>query len=417
MHLVVNTAGSLLRAEQDDLEAEIVRSLRLFGRELQLETLNVCMLKGQRLVNLGQWRASSDWIIPALEIDLERAIWWRKRLREPREIIIDAASKLPLEATYEQHLLSSRKIQSLAAFPLLQDGLLCGYLIAEDRQAVDRWSPERMSTLDLLANLLGAALVQRARDRTLIDRARTAQRHTDRQSQLLTTFAHELRAPLTAVTGYAEMVATGLAGPISDQQADYLADLLASAQHMSELIQNTLQLARLDCGDVSLTLTHFLIVDMLQDALRHAVPRAQSLGITLVPELPDSGERVFGDRQKLTQLVTNLLDNALKFTPGSGRITLRLGMSADHYDIEVEDTGIGIPESDQQRIFERFEQFPGREPLHGSSGVGLGLTLVKRLAELHEGAVTLSSTPGQGSCFRVTLKRRPVPSALGIRPL
>ncbi len=218
-------------------------------------------------------------------------------------------------------------------------------------------------------------------------------------------FAHELRAPLTAIIGYTEMLQSQLAGPVNEQQGEFLDDLLRSAHHMSVLITDTLNLARLEGGELSLRLKTFDVVEMLDVCLRQVLPRATSLQIELRAELPEGPAIVTGDRHRLIQLVVNLLDNAVKFTPAGGAIVLALTLREHDYDIVVRDTGIGIPEPDQGRIFRRFEQLGEERALRENEGIGLGLALVKKLTELHRGDILVESVPERGSCFRVRLPR------------
>ena len=414
--LLLNISNALLRADLDTLDAEIDRSLQLVGRELGVDAMSVCMVEQNRLVNRAHWRATNGWIEPPLDIDLTQAQWLRGQLDGSADVVADRLADIPsTEARHELRVFAARKVASLIAAALPGPDGAQGYLFVEVLEQERAWERDHVAIIRMLATSLGAAWDQRRHALAVIDRERRALTGERRQNQLLTMFAHELRAPLTAIIGYAEMIKELSSGPDGKKQKQYVGDLLDKAHHMSTFISDTLSLARIDGGEVSLMLTRFDIVDVLRSATRQVIPRAKNLAIELETSVPDETHYVFGDRNKLTQLVTNLLDNALKFTPQSGKVALALTIRDDDYDIEVADTGVGIGERDQQRIFRSFEQLASAAQHDSEPGVsiGLGLTLVKRLAELHEGDVFVNSTPNRGSSFRVTLKRRPTPPAPG----
>ena len=414
MQILLNIGNAFMRADVDALDAEIARSLQLVGREIQVDAMAVCVADGFKLGNRAEWHGKDGWLEPPLEIDLNLGRFLRSQFAAGMEIIANRLDELPGDASYELRLFAARNTASLVAMPLPSAADTRGYLFAEVLDTPRPWQREHLSLLTAFAEQVGAALERRAQHMAVVEREQAAREGERRQNQLLTMFAHELRAPLTAIIGYAEMIKELSSGPDARRQKQYVGDLLDSAHHMSTFISDTLSLARIDGGEVSLMLTRFDIVDLLHGAVRQVVPRAKGLAIEVDCNLPEGTHYVYGDRSKLTQLVTNLLDNALKFTPQTGKVRLRLKVRDDEYDIEVIDTGIEMPESEQKRIFRRFEQLAPSE-LTGEArfGVGLGLTLVKRLAELHEGDVFVDSTPNQGSSFRVTLKRRPTPPTPG----
>lgn len=411
--LIVNISSALMRADLATIDAELTRSLQLVGRQLNVDAMSLCVVEGKLLKNTARWRASKGWLDPPLDVDLNQAKFVRSQFEDNRDIVADTLSNLPNDAHYERALFSSRHVASMAAVPVPGIVNPHGYVIAEALETPRPWKRGQLALLDMFASTVGAVIERRIYYRKLVERERMAREAERRQNQILTVFAHELRAPLTAIIGYSEMIAELSSGPDAEQQKRYLRDLLDSAHNMSAFISDTLSLARIDGGEVSLMLTRFDIVEVIKGAVRQVMPRARSSSLQISSELPEPGEHVRGDRSKITQLVTNLLDNALKFTPQKGKVTVRLTVREHDYDIEVTDTGIGIAKQDQNRIFHRFEQLPNPASHGRSSGIGLGLALVKRLAELHEGDVFVDSTPKKGSSFRVTMKRRPTPPKPG----
>ena len=416
--LLLDIGNAFMRADFEALDAEITRSLQRVGRAVSADIMSLCVVVGPKLASRFEWHDREGWSEPPLEFDLNLARWLNEQLDASGEFVAGKLPDLPREAGYEVRLLASREVAAVAGIPLPRpangSSTPRGYLIAQVVDEPKEWEPEHVALLGAFCELLGAVLDRRARHKSIIEKELAARDGERRQNQLLTMFAHELRAPLTAIIGYAEMIKELSSGPDARKQKQYVGDLLESAHHMSTFISDTLSLARIDGGEVSLMLTRFDIVDLLRGAVRQVVPRVKGLAIELSVELPEGVHYVFGDRSKLTQLVTNLLDNALKFTPQSGKVCLSLAVRDEEYDIEVTDTGVGMPASDQKRIFRRFEQVAASAGHSDSKvGVGLGLTLVKRLAELHEGDVFVYSMPQEGSSFRVTLKRRPTPPAPG----
>ncbi|MEM9488993.1 MAG: HAMP domain-containing sensor histidine kinase [Myxococcota bacterium] len=402
-----------MRADLDTHEAELVRGLTLIGRELGIDIMSVLGRDSSALVNRAEWRAAAGGVEPPLEVDLNLASWLRGQLSGSAEVVVDNLDELPKEAHYAIRLFMMRNTTAMAALPLPGAMHTHGYLVMEFIDRPHTWEREELAIGHALAELIGSAMERQVQQQAMLARQKAARAGERSQNQLLTMFAHELRAPLTAIIGYAEMISELSSGPDAKRQKQYVKDLLDSAHHMSTFISDTLSLARIDGGEVSMMLTRFDVVELVQGAIRQVVPRSKSLAIGLETELPDGAHYVYGDRSKLTQLITNLLDNAIKFTTHKGKVRLALTVRDDDYDVEITDTGIDLDEPDQKRIFRRFEQMD----LHtasGRPGPGLGLALVKRLADLHEGEVFVDSAPDhRGSSFRVTLRRRPNPPAPG----
>jgi signal transduction histidine kinase len=223
-----------------------------------------------------------------------------------------------------------------------------------------------------------------------------ASRH---QSEFLTMVSHEFRTPLTSIITFTELLLDDAAGHVNQEQKEYLTDVLESSQRLLHMINDLLDLSRLDAGKVRLFREVLDIRDLARDAERTVRPLAERNGITLTMAVPEHLPLVEADPLRISQVLLNLLSNAIKFTPRDGRVEISARVDGAFIEVSVEDTGIGIAPEDRERVFEKFSQAGRDRP----EGTGLGLPLAKSLVELHGGYMWLESAPGQGSTFRFTL--------------
>jgi len=230
------------------------------------------------------------------------------------------------------------------------------------------------------------------------------------KSVFLVTISHELRTPLTSIMGYAEMLSEGLAGALGDEQAEYVRIILSKGESLMGLINSVMDLTRLEDGRLRLELQTFSLVALLEDARSTLGPQAHKKGLKLSVEAdPVAGVQVVGDRERLKQLLVNLLANAVKFTPTGGRVALRAmapgyqaALGREGVCLEVVDTGPGIPPAYAELIFQSFYQVDSTNTrAHG--GAGLGLAIAKGIAEAHGGQVRLEQRDQPGACFVVLL--------------
>ncbi len=234
----------------------------------------------------------------------------------------------------------------------------------------------------------------------LYEAVETASRH---KSEFLANMSHELRTPLNAIIGFSQVLKDEMFGPLNARQSEYVGDVLTSGQHLLSLINDILDLAKVEAGRMELQPSTFVLPTLLENALSLMRERATRQGITLTGDVDPSLELLEGDERKIKQVLFNLLTNAVKFTPAGGSVTLAARPDGDDVAISVRDTGVGISPADQARIFEEFYQAgAGRT----QEGTGLGLALTRRLVEVHGGRLTVESALGEGSTFTVTLPRR-----------
>jgi signal transduction histidine kinase len=231
----------------------------------------------------------------------------------------------------------------------------------------------------------------------LYDELETASRH---KSDFLATMSHELRTPLNAIIGFSEVLREQMFGELNEQQLAYTDDVLGAGRHLLSLINDVLDLAKIEAGRMELEPTEISIRDLLASSVAMHSEGAQRGGIALDLASVPAEISVVADERRLRQVVFNLLSNAIKFTPPEGTVDVSARAENGVVEIAVADTGPGIPAEDQAMIFEEFEQSAsGKE----AEGTGLGLPLSRKLVELHDGRLWVESEVGRGSTFRFTL--------------
>jgi signal transduction histidine kinase len=219
--------------------------------------------------------------------------------------------------------------------------------------------------------------------------------------------SHEFRTPLNAILGYTSMLLQGVSGELSPHQKRSLTRVDSNAQHLLALINDILDISRIEAGKMPLTLTEFDLPGLIAEVMAEVEPIIARSRLAVTAELEKDLPVVRADRQKVKQIVINLLTNALKFTPhGSVRVVTTHRRERDLIAIAVADTGIGIAEDDRERIFEDFRQADS-STTRAYGGAGLGLSICRRLAVMLDGQITVESRPGAGSTFTFVVPRRP----------
>jgi signal transduction histidine kinase/CheY-like chemotaxis protein len=226
-----------------------------------------------------------------------------------------------------------------------------------------------------------------------------ANRH---KSEFLANMSHELRTPLNAIIGFSEVLLEKMFGELNDKQAEYLNDILSSGKYLLSLINDILDLSKIEAGKLELEPSVVDLRRLLEGSLVMVKERAMAHGIRLSLEITDDLDTVIGDERKIKQILFNLLSNAVKFTPDKGKVGITAARTGEVIRIAVWDTGVGIAAQDQQRIFEEFQQI-GQGLTGKTEGTGLGLALTKRFVELHGGTIGVESSVGNGSTFTFTL--------------
>jgi signal transduction histidine kinase len=230
------------------------------------------------------------------------------------------------------------------------------------------------------------------------------------KSEFLANMSHELRTPLNAIIGFSEVLVERMFGDLTPKQEDYLRDIHSSGHHLLSLINDILDLSKIEAGRMDLELTRFDLTGAIDNALTLVRERALRNGLALsLKAAQDLGDWV-ADERKVKQILVNLLSNAVKFTPQGGRIDVSARRGNGCIEIAVADTGIGIAPEDQKKVFEEFRQ-AGSDHLKKAEGTGLGLALSRKFVEMHGGSITLQSEVGRGSTFTFTLPEKNLEAA------
>ena len=216
--------------------------------------------------------------------------------------------------------------------------------------------------------------------------------------------SHELRTPLNAIIGFSEVLSERLFGEINEKQAEYLGDILQSGQHLLSLINDILDLSKIEAGRMELELTEFDLSGLVDNTMTLVRERAVRHGIALGRAIDERLGTIHADERKVKQVLLNLLSNALKFTPDGGKIDVRAALSNDMAEISVTDTGVGIAPEDQATVFEEFRQVGTAS--RKVEGTGLGLAISRKFIELHGGRIWVKSQVGSGSTFAFSLPLR-----------
>ncbi|MBN1273914.1 MAG: diguanylate cyclase [Candidatus Aminicenantes bacterium] len=224
------------------------------------------------------------------------------------------------------------------------------------------------------------------------------------KSEFISTVSHELRTPLTIIREGVSLINDKIFGDINRQQSDILVDVLESVDRLTKIINDLLSISRIESGKLKLQREEVDTADLINNIVRAFGIKAQSKKITFESKLRDSLPNIFGDKDRLMQVLTNLIGNAIKFTPEKGRITIEAKTVGDAVEISVSDTGIGITRDDIPKVFDRFQQF-GRTPGPGERGTGLGLAISKDIVELHGGRIWITSEVNKGSVFSFIIPR------------
>jgi two-component system, NtrC family, sensor kinase len=242
--------------------------------------------------------------------------------------------------------------------------------------------------------------------RELDEKSRELEAASRHKSEFLANMSHELRTPLNAILGFSQVLRERMVGDLNEKQEEYLDDILTSANHLLALINDILDLSKVEAGQVELDVASFSLREALERGVVMVRERATKDGVqvalTAVPEV----DVVNGDERRIRQVIFNLLSNAVKFTPPGGAVDVSAARVNGEITVSVADTGPGIAADDQERIFEEFQQTEAG--VQQREGTGLGLALSKRLVELHGGRIWVESEPGKGSTFAFTLPARSV---------
>jgi signal transduction histidine kinase len=323
------------------------------------------------------------------------------RAAETREPIQVADIAAP--GAYQSHIrdtLLGAGYRALLSVPLLREGEIIGSL-SLNRHTPGEFPQEAVEVLKTFATQSALAIQNARLFREIADKSGQLEAASRHKSEFLANMSHELRTPLNAIIGFSEILAERMFGDINEKQTEYLQDILESGRHLLSLINDILDLSKIEAGRMELELSEFDLPQAIDNALILVRERASRRGIRLGSTIDPRLAKIDGDERKVKQVLLNLLSNALKFTPEGGRIDVGARLDGDIAEVSVADTGIGIAPEDQAAVFEEFRQVGTADKK--AEGTGLGLALSRKFIELHGGKIWVKSQIGAGSTFTFTL--------------
>jgi signal transduction histidine kinase len=299
------------------------------------------------------------------------------------------------ESRLRENLIASG-IRAILAVPMVREDRLIGCL-AVTRNHPGEFAAETIELLRTFATQSALAIQNARLFREIEEKSRQLEVASQHKSEFLANMSHELRTPLNAIIGFSEVLTDRMFGELNEKQEEYLKDIYASGTHLLSLINDILDLSKIEAGRMELELTDFHLPTALDNALTLVRERAGRRGIALHTSIDKRLGEIQGDERKIRQVLLNLLSNAIKFTPEGGRIDVGAVPKDGCVEVSVTDTGVGIAPEDQERVFEEFRQVGTAEKK--AEGTGLGLTLCRKFVELHGGRIWVKSQVGAGSIF------------------
>jgi signal transduction histidine kinase len=293
--------------------------------------------------------------------------------------------------------------RALLVVPLTRDNHLLGGL-AVNRKSTGEFDADVISLLKTFATQSALAIQNARLFREIELKGRQLETASQHKSEFLANMSHELRTPLNAIIGFSEVLSERLFGEMNEKQAEYVRDITESGRHLLSLINEILDLSKIEAGRMELDVAEFDLGTAIGNTLTLVRERAERRGIRLGCAIDDGVTTIHADERKVKQVLLNLLSNALKFTPEGGAIDVRARATDDMVEVAVTDTGVGIAPGDLETVFEEFRQVGSTSKK--IEGTGLGLAISRKFIELHGGKIRVTSTPGTGSTFAFTLPRR-----------
>ncbi len=337
-------------------------------------------------------------------IPLDGASGVGRCILESRVIHIPDTEVASVEFPKSQELALAQGYRSVLCVPLTREGKAIGVL-SVIRPTAGAFTEKEIALLSTFADQAVIAIENVRLFNDIQDKGRQLEIANRHKSEFLANMSHELRTPLNAIIGFSEVLGERYFGELNPKQLEYANDIHSSGKHLLSLINDILDLSKIEAGRMELDLAEFDMPSALQNAMTLVRERAQRHGIKLDLNTDPALGQFYADERKFKQIMLNLLSNAVKFTPEGGRVGVTAKPNGTAVEIAVADSGVGIAPADQEAIFEEFKQV-GSDYTKKAEGTGLGLALTKRFIELHGGTIRVISAPGKGSTFTFTLPIR-----------
>jgi len=355
------------------------------------------LIEGDTLRHLASKGPSPEAVMAINTLPINRDSVSGRALLERRTIQVPDMLAEGAEYPLSQEIARRYGHRTVVVSPLYREGQPFGTILLR-RNEIRAFTDRDLSLLQTFADQAVIAIENVRLFNEIQDKSRQLEIANKHKSEFLANMSHELRTPLNAIIGFSEVLLERLFGELNAKQDDYLKDIHSSGLHLLSLINDILDLSKIEAGRMELAPSPFNLAAALSNAMTLVRERAQQHGIALDLQVDPTLGEITADERKFKQIVVNLLSNAVKFTPDGGRIDVAARQDEGHVIIAVHDTGIGIAAQDQAAVFEEFRQV-GRDYTNKQEGTGLGLALTKRFVELHGGRIWLESEPGKGSTF------------------
>lgn len=353
---------------------------------------------------------------------------YRERYRKGFVLAIDDVETVSTMSSCLVDFLRRMQVRAKLVIPIVVQKELWGLLIAHQCFQARQWQDSEKSFLQRIAEHLAIAIYQAKlyaqvqqqkqtleerviqRTQELRDVLTVAEAANRAKTEFLAAMSHELRTPLTCIIGMSETLLKWSFGDLSEKQRSYLNTIHNSGEHLLELVNDVLDLSQIEAGKTVLNIAEFSLSEVARRSLRTLQEKAhlKQLKLELVLEIPTGRDLFVADARRVRQILLNLLSNAIKFTPEGGMVTLRVWIEEEKAVLQIEDTGIGIPDDQRSLLFQKFQQL--ETVYHRQyAGTGLGLALTKQLVELHGGWIEVDSKVNIGSTFTVWLPIQTLP--------
>jgi signal transduction histidine kinase len=301
---------------------------------------------------------------------------------------------------YDLPIIIKNTARTLLGVPLLREGISIGIIVLM-RRTVRSFNERQIELATTFADQAVIAIENVRLFDEIQDKSRQLAEASQHKSQFLANMSHELRTPLNAILGYTELILDSVYGEMPEKARSVLDRVQRNGRHLLGLINDVLDLSKIEAGQLTLSLTNYSLKDVVQTAYTAVEPLAAEKELKFKAEISPDLPTGRGDEHRLTQVLLNLVGNAIKFTD-SGQVLIKASTSDGSFHVAVQDTGPGISEVDQAKLFQQFQQADS-SITRKKGGTGLGLAISKRIIEMHGGRIWVESTVGQGSTFSFTL--------------